>query len=335
MALTALQLVNIMASYCGVYSLNPSHATNTKVTSPGLPPTLLDSAICEINGALQEIHNISPRAQYYHRQGAILNAPTDVTISLTANSDICSVSDYQQWMNGCTIRINGSPVVNELLGPCRLRRPYDGDTVSNITAKVYHDCIVQKSDVIGICGPIELPQIRVLSIESSREEFYRYEWNQLYGNDYTSGMMKIGVSAKIPAQPRAAYIDTEAKSSGMEIRLQILPIPDQRYLLHYGVIKNAFSIDKSNVLTLDSEGNMVVDGSGNPIDPGTIFNTPGEWDESVLKPMAVQRFTSHPNFGTGNPIAAAEIARQHQKAMDIIQNAAPNRAAVRMFTNFR
>jgi len=335
MSLTAQQLVLQLAGYCGVTSLNPNSTANTGVLGAKYPPNLLNYAISAVNGALQEIHNVSPCSQYYRRVGAILQAPAPVTVTVTHNSNICSLTGWQPWMAGCSIRIDGNPVVNELISPGKLRRPYDGPSASNLAAIVYNDCIIQKSDVVGIRGPIELPQIRLLDAPGSREQFYQYEWNQVIVDDYGRGWARVGISAKIPAQPRAFLVDTEATDNGMQIRLQVLPVPDQQYLLHYGVITNAISITTADVVTLDNNGALVLDGSNNPVDPETYFNIPGAWDESVLLPMALKRFSAMPNFGNGNPLAAQEIDRQHKAAVDIIQSAAPNHAPSRIMVKFR
>ena len=107
----------------------------------------------------------------------------------------------------------------------------------------------------------------------------------------------------------------------MTVRLRVLPIPDGPYPLAYGARMNAPKITVGDV--------------GAASDPEVGFPIPGGWDESVLLPMALKRFSGHPAFGNGNPNAAAEIDRQYKAAQRIIRGAAPNRAAMTMVPTFR
>jgi hypothetical protein len=132
---------------------------------------------------------------------------------------------------------------------------------------------------------------------------------------------RFAATPKIPAQPIAYLVDTQATPTGMQIRLAVLPIPDQLYNLEYGVITNSVSISLADV------GSFGLD----PWSAANLsFSIPGSWDESVLLPMALKRFSANPMFGNGNPLAAAEIDRQHKKAVAIMQQSAPNRAPIRM-----
>ena len=320
MSLTAHQLALQMAQYTGVVSLDSSDASNTGVLKPGMSPLLIPTIVACVNGALQEIHDASPTGAYYRRIGTTLNTPTAVQISLTSGSATVSVTGWQSWMNGCSVRLGGDTIVNEFTSQTTLRRPYIG-TTHTTDATVYHDCIILGQDILGVKGPVEIPQIRLLDSTGSREAFYQYEWNRIYGDDYGRGLARIWATPKMAAQPRAYFTEREKTDTGSQIRLQVLPIPDMSYNLQYGVITDAISISSSDIGTMT--------------DPNTTFGIPGGWDESVLLPMALKRFSGTPTFGNGNPLIQAEIDRQHKKARDILQQSDPNRAATKIVCNFR
>lgn len=329
MSLTARQLVLRLLEYCGVTSLDPADPTNNGVLRSGLTPGMVPAAIACVNGALQEVHKVSPCAMYYRRVGTFLRAPAEVALDLSNASQAVTVYGWQDWMLGCSVRIAGGVVVNEFLSETMLRRPFTDASQTGVSATVYNDCIVVNAtdaDVLGIKEPVEIPQIRLLTAAGSRKEFYRYEWNPMLGDDYKRAYARFAATPKAPAQPMAYFVDTEQTGEGTQICLRVLPMPDQLYNLHYGVVTNAFAISPADV------------GSFGPdpwLEQGTAFNLPGVWDESVLLPMAVKRFSGTPLFGNGNPLVMAEIERQHKVAVSIIQESNPNRAAGRVQPVFR
>jgi len=68
-------------------------------------------------------------------------------------------------------------------------------------------------------------------------------------------------------------------------------------------------------------------------DPGIKFLLPEGWEESVLFPLALRRFSTHPNF---QPDAAKpEIERQAVMAQRILQGLGGERLAARIETGFR
>lgn len=68
-------------------------------------------------------------------------------------------------------------------------------------------------------------------------------------------------------------------------------------------------------------------------DPGRILMLSGEWVESVLLPMALQRLSAHPNFQPEE--AKPEIARQATLARRILQGLAGDRPTAIVSTAFR
>ena len=68
-------------------------------------------------------------------------------------------------------------------------------------------------------------------------------------------------------------------------------------------------------------------------DPGVKFLLPEGWEESVLLPLALRRFTAHPDF---QPQASKpEIERQAVLARRILQGLAGERPAATLGTAFR
>ncbi|MEI6350059.1 MAG: hypothetical protein WCP06_03015 [Verrucomicrobiota bacterium] len=72
---------------------------------------------------------------------------------------------------------------------------------------------------------------------------------------------------------------------------------------------------------------------GGASDPGVGFAVPTGWEESVVLPLALQRFTAHPSFLPAS--AKAEIARQAGVARRIVQGVELNRRPVQMVPAFR
>jgi len=68
-------------------------------------------------------------------------------------------------------------------------------------------------------------------------------------------------------------------------------------------------------------------------DPGVALALPGDWEESVLLPLALARLSAHPNF---QPEAAKpEIAREAVMARRILQGLAGDRSTGTLVTAFR
>jgi len=68
-------------------------------------------------------------------------------------------------------------------------------------------------------------------------------------------------------------------------------------------------------------------------DPGVTFKLPDGWEESVLLPLALRRFSTHPNFQPAS--AKPEIERQAAWALRILLGMAGERSASTMETVFR
>lgn len=68
-------------------------------------------------------------------------------------------------------------------------------------------------------------------------------------------------------------------------------------------------------------------------DPGITFALPHSWEESVLLPLALRRFSTQPNFQPQT--AKPEIERQAAWALRIVLGMATERDATPVTTSFR
>ena len=68
-------------------------------------------------------------------------------------------------------------------------------------------------------------------------------------------------------------------------------------------------------------------------DPGVTLLLPSGWEESVLLPLALRRFSTHPNFQPES--AKPEIERQAACALRILLGMAGERPAAELETRFR
>lgn len=93
---------------------------------------------------------------------------------------------------------------------------------------------------------------------------------------------------------------------------------------------NSFSLARSSASPAGAYGHngtytgtpvVTVATSGEYVDPGVNFGLPDGWDESILLPVALQRFTASPLFK--NESVKAEIARQYGEAIKILSLSNP------------
>ncbi len=253
--------------------------------------------------------------------GGFLRAPVSVTLDLEQYSAEVTITGWEPWMAGCSIRIGGETADNAIRAEEELVQPYLGPTASGVAATVYHDCISLAPGETEIFGPVEIPQTRRLSAAGSLAEFECYDVAQVGGNEYGHLWVKLHSSARQPAQPWAYFVDAEEGATGPVTRLRVLPIPDQLYPLRYSVRLAPPAIEEADILPDE--------------DPGVEFPLPEGWDESVLLPLAIRRFTTHAAFAAAGPAVVTEINRQAMVAMGILRKWSPSRAAARLIGGFR
>ncbi len=315
--MTVHQIALRLGKYIGLTSFDPADGSNVdNPLRPGLVPGNVEDVVACINGAMQEIWDLAPAAMRFRRIGTFLRAPVTVALEITQYSKTVAITGYEPWMERCSILIGGDTVANEIVSETELAREVLGGTAASVSAVVYHDCVTPDADVCEILEPVEIPQTRRLTSAGSRQEFYTFDPALPGGDDYGRIWSKLYGTARFPGQPWAYFVDREEA----KLRLRVAPMPDGAYPLAYSARINAPKVTVADV--------------GTP-DPGVTLPILHGWDESVLLPMALKRFSAHPSFGTGNPVAPGEIDRQYQIAKRIINNAQPSRAAGKMIPTFR
>ena len=102
-----------------------------------------------------------------------------------------------------------------------------------------------------------------------------------------------------------------------------------------GALQELWALAPREVRALYPESCPVVTAAdvGAVSDPGRTMLLPSGWEESVLLPLALRRFSTHPNFQPES--AKPEIERQAACALRILFGMAGERPAAMMETRFR
>jgi len=310
MALSARELALRLARHIGVSTFDPNDPSN--VPPDGLQPGDLGYLTACINGALGELWNGMPSAFRSARAVSALKAPLPVTLTATHGSTAVSdFSAFASWMEGCTIRIAGRD--NEILDDQTLLYPHTGPTDPGGTlldAMVYSDCVTPEASVTSLGDPVcaashddptERPLRRLLhrqSFEAVRER-----------------------PARKAGTPAFCFVETRysPNRTRLGIRLRLYPMPARAGTLAYGTRRVPPGIDEADL--------------GTDTDPGVAFPLPAGWDEAVLLPLALLRFSAHPLFKPTNQ--RAELTRQAEAARKVMLGSTPDRNAGAMVPVFR
>lgn len=162
----------------GIVSLNPSTPQANE-----LQPTDVDAMAVYFNQAAQEAADESPDEHLRQPGSAYLGGPVNATLTVTQGStSIAALTPYLSTMNGCTIRISGDTMDNEILGQTLLARPYEGTTGTAVAATIYSDCISEDATVEKIIAPMLLSGNRVVFECSTRAEFISRCYLPIYNN---------------------------------------------------------------------------------------------------------------------------------------------------------
>src|SRR5262245_33281802 len=102
MSITAQKLVLSLLAYIDVFKLAEAKADQ------------LQAAVDACNGALEELEEICGPEMVRVRVGGIVQSPAVVTIAVTNGSDAYTVTGWASWMAGCSVRIAGDALENEL-----------------------------------------------------------------------------------------------------------------------------------------------------------------------------------------------------------------------------
>ena len=300
-----------MLKYIGVRQLAPE-AAGSQLES--VQPGDLDGVATAITGAMQEVFDAAPDEMREQRIGSVLYAPAGGTVSATQFSTaISNFTGYQSYMPGCTVRLAGDAQDNELVSQTALERPYMG-TTGNVGITIYHDCLTLDPGVDHVSTPVELPNQAPLYAANDRLDFMRWVGVPLITDEAGNAMdfPFYHYYQRTVSRPRAWFAEGwyDPAQTQYVKRIRFGPMPDTNYPVAYRV---ALCPPRY------SSEDIVAPGDDTCADPGTVIPVSNAWVETILLPVALQRFTAHPAFK--NESAKAEIARQYKQALAILTGA--------------
>jgi hypothetical protein len=307
MSLTLHKLGLALLRRIGVPSYDPA-ANATNQNRRGLCIGDLDEALHAINGAMEECFALGPIELSEQQQASVLRAATAFTLDVTQYSTtVANAAPWEDWMQGCTIRIAGDSRDNELLSATELLRPFMGTSATGAPATVYGDAVPLAASVLTVLGPVEIPEQMELAGVTGPHAFRRAIGS---GFSRQANSANFAAQAKPIGQPTHWTVETRnlAAHAFTQRLLRVTPMPDKPYSLTYRVKVKPPTYTQADFYS----------GTSYSVDPG--INIPFDWAESTLLPVALQRFSSHPAFD--NPGMVAEIARQAELAKRVFAESA-------------
>lgn len=246
-------------------------------TAARLAPNTNTRLLSDLNDVLQQLFS----GHQQENKTALVRGPATVSIdNVTAQSSAITFTGFQPSMLGCTLLIEGDFRENRLVkssGTLALENPYLGPTGTAVTATLHHDCVTMDIELAKIYEPMTLDRKWPLTLES------RAVIDQL----------RFGMDRRRIQRPLMAAIEHALDASGTPSRRIVFDsLPDQDYMLHFRADVRA----------------PVVAGW----DDARAFLLPNGLDHSVLKPLVVMAFSTHPDFtgDAGKVAQAAQIAAE-------------------------
>jgi len=299
------ELAQLLLQDIGCTSLDLSANSNPE-NGRGLVTGDLLAVTAAINGGLQELWGKAPSELTERDDAEQLRPPTTVTITVTQYSKAVSgFTAYADWMQGCTLRMAGDAWDNEIVSATALLRPWQGPS-GTLTATVYSDCIPLPSEFKNILAPVYVPNVISMPVLETREQFLLWGTGALGAmqNAYAYYWLQKPVGI-----PQVCTVQTRYDATlegGVGLFLRVKPMPGQAYPITFTAKLDAPSIDVEDIGDAES-------------DPAILI--PSKWVESILYPLARQRFISHPSYD--NPAGAQEIARQYKVALELMEEFKP------------
>lgn len=243
-----------------------------------LPDLTSTRMLSDLNAVLQQLYSGGQQ----ENKTALIRGPATVTIeNVTAQSNaITFTSGYQSYMLGCTIQITGDFRENRLVksnGTLTLENPYMGSTGTNVTATIHFDCTTVGIEIAKIYEPMSLDR----------------KWQVSLVDRAVIDQLRFGLDRRRIQRPIWAAVEDALDASGTPSRRILLDsLPDEAYILHFRADVRA----------------PVVTGW----DDARTALLPNGLDDSVLKPLVLMAFSSHPDFtgDVSNIAPMAQIAGQ-------------------------
>lgn len=282
----------------------------------------LDDIAGMMTQALQEIDDLSPAETRIRPESAYLNAPTAVSVAVTQGScSISAVVTFDQWMLGCTIRIDGDTQDNELLTSALLARPYMGASATR-EATVYGDA-VQLDEFTGEITSSMLLNNQIPIVAADNFDAFMRLGNYPMltdgsGMGINSGLPYFYFSVRKPIsnRPLIYFVDSlyTASLDYVPRKIRFSPMPSEALSVGYRAGQNPIRIVAEDIDNGDHETDPV---RKIPMIDGKV--------ESIFMPIALQIMTRHPKFK--NEEGKKEIYRSYEMAVARLQGSRGQRGA--------
>lgn len=240
-----------------------------------LPALTSTRMLTDLNAVLQQLYSGGQQ----ENKTAFIRAPATVTINnVTTQDTAITFSGFASYMLGCTILIEGDWRENRLVksnGTLTLENPYLGSTGTNVSAQLHFDCTTVGIEIAKIYEPMSLDR----------------KWSMTLVDRAVIDQLRFGLDRRRIQRPILAAIEAALDASGTPSRRILLDsLPDQDYILHFRADVRAPVVTAWN-------------------DTRTAL-LPNGLDDSILKPLVLLAFSTHPDFtgDAGQVAAAAQIA---------------------------
>jgi hypothetical protein len=278
---------------------------------PGTGPADEDLRILQaINAAMQDVYTSGPEFVRETRVALRFAQPQTVTFGATQGSTATTGTPFAASMVGCTIRINGEDVDNEIVSPTSVLVPILQGSSSNFSGTVYFDSAQLPPNVIKVSGNVFID-------DTPRElKPFQFKENQLWKqypiwmwDPYCTNRASLIVRSR-PAYPVGYWVEpmqANSPASLFSLRLRIWPVPEQPH-----VVKLIAETSAPQLVLTDLE-------IGSPT-PANILPIPGGLHETVLLPLARFRLSSYPHF---LPTKRELVIAEGQTALDNLRKIRP------------
>ena len=189
-----------------------------------------------LNSALQDLFAKGKPWVRTDKRGAVINAPTTVTIAVTNGSTAGTITGWASWMAGCSIVIDGAAVDNEIRNASAsvvLRYPYSGTTGTK-TAIVYHDSITVGTDVLELHAEVKVDN-RTVHLMTGSKAFASIGATEDFGFPQTVEDARIGVTVGLPIGYEVETWSADGTTAPV-IRVRLYPAPAQAGFMSYSAM---------------------------------------------------------------------------------------------------
>lgn len=268
-----------------------------------------------LNEALQDLFGKGRPWVRNDSRGAVLNAPATIPITVTQGSTSATIAggDWQTWMAGCSIVIEGADVDNQIRNASAsvvLKYPYSGTTGSH-TATVYHDSINLDSDVLEVQDSIKVNGQPI--VPASKPLGQNAQPRNIEDFGFRNRMAIYDVpSVTATATPQSYSVETYSPDDVTPpvLRLVFQPAPSVKTFVEYfATLKPPYITDISSTAEL-------------PIPFGFV--------ETIFLPIAVKKLRSCPFWR--NTSADEEIQAGYQNALAQLAGRDPDKTSGFRFT---